>query len=183
MNIRCCCQFSCLCRNKFYFHYSSAWNWQLLSSMLWSSHQIIRVLEESKCHNSLSFSHVVMLSSSFLWTCERCTVVFKASFAETLKFTFKAVWCSLEHLQCAYFSCKIFKRRWYWNRLIASSQVLEFESSTRLEKCRVELKFFWKSVESSWEVELKNSSWIEKLDSTIWLDNSTWLDKILNRCK
>jgi len=35
------------------------------------------------------------------------------------------------------------------NRLIASSRVLEFKSSTRLEKCRVELKFFWKSVESN----------------------------------
>ena len=119
LSIRCCCQFSYLCRNRFYFHYSSAWSWQLLSSTLWSSHQIIRVLKESKCYNSLSFSHVVMLSSSFLWTCERCTVVFKASFAETLKFTFKAVWCFLEHLQCAYFSCKIFKRRWYcWFQLI-----------------------------------------------------------------
>ncbi len=110
LSIRCCCQFSCLCRNRFYSHYSSAWSQQLLSNMLWNFHQIIRVLEESKCYNSLSFSHVVALSSSFLWTCERCTVVFKASFAEILKFTFKTVWCFLECLQCACFSCKIFKK-------------------------------------------------------------------------
>ncbi len=68
-------------------------------------------------------------------------------------------------------------------RLIASSQVLEFESSTRLEKCQVELKFFWKSIKSSWEVELKNLSQIEKLDLTIRFENSTQLDKILDRCK
>ncbi len=115
LNVKCCCQFSCLCKNRFYSHYSSAWNRQLLSSMLWNSHQIIKVHEESKYHNSLSFSHVVALSSSFLWTWKHCTVVFKASFAETLKFTFKAVWCSLECLQCACFFCKIFKREWYWN--------------------------------------------------------------------
>ncbi len=68
-------------------------------------------------------------------------------------------------------------------RLIASSQVLEFVSSTRLEKCQVELKFFWKSIKSSWEVELKNLSQIEKLDLTIRFENSTRLDKILDRCK
>ncbi len=111
LSVRCCCQFSCLCRNRFYSHYSSAWSWQLLNSTLWNSYQIIRVLEESKCHNSLFFSHVVVLSSSFLWTCERYTVVLKASFAETLKFTFKAVWYSFEHLQCACFTCKIFKKK------------------------------------------------------------------------
>ncbi len=42
------------------------------------------------------------------------------------------------------------------SRLITSSQVLKFKSSTQLEKYQVELKFFWKSVELSWEVELKN---------------------------
>ncbi len=68
-------------------------------------------------------------------------------------------------------------------RLIASSQVLEFGSNTRFEKCRVELKFFWKSVESNWEVELEHSSRVEKLDPTIRLENSTRLDKILDRCK
>ena len=70
-----------------------------------------------------------------------------------------------------------------WNKLIASSRILEFESSTRLEKCRVELKFFWKSVELSWEVELKNSSRVEKLDSTTRLNNSIRFNKILVRCK
>ncbi len=40
-----------------------------------------------------------------------------------------------------------------------------------------------KSVESNWEVELKHSDRIEKLDSTTRLENSTWLDKILDRCK
>jgi len=69
------------------------------------------------------------------------------------------------------------------SRLIASSRVLKFESSTRLEKCRVELNFFWKSVELNWEVEFKHSSRVEKLDSIIRLENSTWLDKILDRCK
>ncbi len=110
LSIKCCCQFFCLCRNRFYSHYSLAWNRQLLNSTLWNSHQIIKVLKESKCHNSLSFSHVVTLSSSFLWTCERYTVVFKASFAEILKFIFKTVWCFLEHLQYVYFSCKIFQK-------------------------------------------------------------------------
>ena len=69
------------------------------------------------------------------------------------------------------------------DRLIASSRVLEFESGTRLEKCRVELEFFWKSVESSWEVEFEHSSRIEKLDSTIRFENSIRFDKILGRCK
>ncbi len=68
-------------------------------------------------------------------------------------------------------------------RLIASSRVFKFKLSTRLEKCWVELKFFWKSVESSWEVELKHSSQVEKLDSIIQLKNSTQINKILNKCK
>ncbi len=68
-------------------------------------------------------------------------------------------------------------------RLIASSRVFKFELSTQLEKCWVELNFFWKSVESSWEVKLKHSSRVEKLDSITQLENSTQLDKILNRCK
>jgi len=49
-------------------------------------------------------------------------------------------------------------------KLIMSSWVLEFKSSTQLEKCWVELKFFWKSVESSWEAWFDNST--QKLDST-----------------
>ncbi len=69
------------------------------------------------------------------------------------------------------------------SRLIASSWVFKFESSTRLEKCRVELNFFWKSVESSWEVEFEHSSRIEKLDSITRFENSIRLDKILDRCK
>ncbi len=48
---------------------------------------------------------------------------------------------------------------------------------------QVELKFFWKNVESNWEVELEHSSRVEKLDSTTRLENSTRLDKILDRCK
>ena len=40
---------------------------------------------------------------------------------------------------------------------------------------QVELNFFGKSVELNWEVELKNSSRIEKLDSIIQLENSTQL--------
>ncbi len=68
-------------------------------------------------------------------------------------------------------------------RLIASSQVLKFKLSTQLKKCRVELKFFWKSVELNWEVELKHSSQVKKLDLITQFNNSTWLDKILNRCK
>ena len=55
------------------------------------------------------------------------------------------------------------------HKLIASSQV--------------ELKFFWKSIKSNWEVELKHLSRVKKLDSIIWLENSTWLDKILDKCK
>ncbi len=69
------------------------------------------------------------------------------------------------------------------NRLIASSRVLEFKSSIRLKKYQVELKFFWKSIKSNWEVELKNSNRIEKLDSTTRFKNSIRLDKILNKCK
>ena len=69
------------------------------------------------------------------------------------------------------------------DKLIASSRVLKFKSSNRLEKCRVELKFFEKSVELSWEVELKHSSRVEKLDSIIWFKNSIQFNKILNRCK
>ena len=87
---------------------------------------------------------------------------------------------------CMKFSCSLLLRfsiAWTWNRLIASSRVLEFESSIQLEKYQVELKFFWKSVESSWEVELKHLSWVEKLDSTTRLENSTQLDKILDKCK
>ncbi len=68
-------------------------------------------------------------------------------------------------------------------RLIASGRVFEFESSTRLEKCRVGLKFFWKSVGSSWEVEFEHSNRVEKLDPTIRPENSIRLDKILGRCK
>ncbi len=68
-------------------------------------------------------------------------------------------------------------------KLIASSWVLKFESSTWLEKCQIELKFFWKSVELSWEVELKNSNQVEKLDSTTKLKNLIQLNKILNKCK
>ncbi len=63
------------------------------------------------------------------------------------------------------------------------SQVLEFKLSIWLEKYQVKLNFFWKSVELSWEVESENSSWIEKLNSTTWLKNLTWLDKILDKCK
>ena len=75
------------------------------------------------------------------------------------------------------------RKQWLNSKLIASSRVLEFKSSTRLKKCWVELKFFWKSVKLNWEVELKNLSWIEKLDSTTWFNNSTWFDKILDKCK
>ncbi len=46
------------------------------------------------------------------------------------------------------------------SRLITSSQVSEFTLNTQLKKWRIELKFFWKSVELSWEVELKNSDQI-----------------------
>ena len=116
LSVKCCCQFSCLCRNRFYLHYSSVWSQQLLSSMLWKCHQIIRVFEESECHSSLSFLHIIALSSSCFWTCERCTVVFEASFAETLKFTFQTVWCSLECLRSVCFTCKILNRRWHWQR-------------------------------------------------------------------
>ncbi len=68
-------------------------------------------------------------------------------------------------------------------KLIASSQVLKFRLSTQFEKYWVKLNFFWKSVELNWEVELKNSSRVEKLDLITWLENSTWFDKILDRCK
>jgi len=51
-------------------------------------------------------------------------------------------------------------------RLIASGRVLDS-----------------KSVESNWEVEFEHSSRVEKLDSTIRLENSIRLDKILDRCK
>ncbi len=68
-------------------------------------------------------------------------------------------------------------------KLITLSWVLKFKLNIRLEKYQVELKFFWKSVELNWEVEFKNSNWIEKLDSTIRFENSTQLDKILDRCK
>ncbi len=68
-------------------------------------------------------------------------------------------------------------------RLITSSWVLEFESSIQLEKCRVELNFFEKSVELNWEVEFKHSSQIKKLDSIIRFENSTWFNKILDKCK
>ncbi len=68
-------------------------------------------------------------------------------------------------------------------RLIASSRVLEFELNIRPEKCRVELEFFWKSVESNWEVEFENLSRIEKLDSTTRPENSIRFDKILDKCK
>ncbi len=64
-----------------------------------------------------------------------------------------------------------------------SSQVLEFKSNIQLKKYQVELKFFWKSVESSWEVKLKHSSRIEKLDSITRFENSIQLDKILDKCK
>ncbi len=52
------------------------------------------------------------------------------------------------------------------------SRVLKFKSSTQLEKYQVELNFFEKSIKLSWEVEFKNSDWVEKLDSTIQLKNS-----------
>ncbi len=68
-------------------------------------------------------------------------------------------------------------------RLTALNWVLEFKSSTWLEKYWVELKFFWKSVELNWEVEFKNSSRVEKLDSTTRLENSTQFNKILDKCK
>ncbi len=45
------------------------------------------------------------------------------------------------------------------------------------------VEFFWKSVESNWEVELKHSSWIEKLDLITQLKNSIQFNKILNKCK
>jgi len=48
---------------------------------------------------------------------------------------------------------------------------------------QVELKDFWKSVELNWEVELKHLSRVEKLDLKTRLENSIWLDKILDRCK
>ncbi len=54
------------------------------------------------------------------------------------------------------------------------SQVLEFKLSTWLEKYQVKLNFFGKSVELSWEVESENSSWIEKLNSTTWLDSTRY---------
>ncbi len=69
------------------------------------------------------------------------------------------------------------------NRLIALSWVLEFKSNTWFKKYQVELKFFEKSVELNWEVELENLNWVEKLDLTTRLDNSIQLDKILNKCK
>ncbi len=55
------------------------------------------------------------------------------------------------------------------HRLIVSSRVLEFKSSTWLEKCWIELKFFWKKC---W-VELR--SWIQelKLSWEAWFNNST----------
>ncbi len=68
-------------------------------------------------------------------------------------------------------------------KLIMLSWVLKFELNIQLKKYQVELKFFWKSVESNWEVEFKNLSWVEKLNSTTWFKNSTWLNKILNKCK
>ncbi len=63
------------------------------------------------------------------------------------------------------------------------SQVLKFESSTQLEKYQIELKFFWKSVELNWEVEFKNLSRVEKLNSTTQLKNSIQFNKILDKCK
>ena len=59
---------------------------------------------------------------------------------------------------------------WVSNRLITSSWVLEFKSSIQLEKCWVKLNFFWKSVELSWEVELKHLNRVEKLNSSTWIE-------------
>ncbi len=63
------------------------------------------------------------------------------------------------------------------------NRVLKFKLNTQLEKYQVELKFFWKNVELNWEVESENLNRVEKLDSTIQFKNSTWLNKILDRCK
>ncbi len=68
-------------------------------------------------------------------------------------------------------------------RLITSSQVLEFKSSTQLKKFQVKLKDFWIQVTSSWKVELKNSNRVEKLDSTTQLENLICFNKILDKCK
>ncbi len=68
-------------------------------------------------------------------------------------------------------------------RLIMLNRVLKFKLNTQLEKYQVELKFFWKNVELNWEVESENLNRVEKLDSTIQFKNSTWLNKILDRCK
>ncbi len=43
---------------------------------------------------------------------------------------------------------------------------------------RVGLEFFWKSVESGWEVEFENSGRIEKLDSTTRFKNSGRIEKL-----
>ena len=68
-------------------------------------------------------------------------------------------------------------------RLIMLNRVLKFKLNTQLEKYQVELKFFWKNFELNWEVESENLNRVEKLDSTIQFKNSTWLNKILDRCK
>ncbi len=68
-------------------------------------------------------------------------------------------------------------------RLIMLNRVLKFKLNTQLEKYQVELKFFWKNVELNWELESENLNRVEKLDSTIQFKNSTWLNKILDRCK
>jgi len=107
----------------------------------------------------------------FLWANWKLSYFFQVN--ERLSYFFQVNW------KMSYF----FQVNEKLNRLIASSWVLKFESSTRLEKCRVELKFFWKSVELSWEVELKHASRIEKLDSITRLENSTQFNKILDKCK
>ncbi len=105
---------------------------------------------------------------------------FKMSTKEFWKFKHEALKFMIQHKH-------LFKR---FNKT-ASVQInwlcqVEYLSLSQVFNSKsVELSwiFFWKSVELNWEVELKHSSRVEKLDSTTQLENSTRLDKILDRCK
>ncbi len=62
-------------------------------------------------------------------------------------------------------------------KLITSSRVLEFESSTRLIKTQFESEFLTWVFELSWDVQLKYSSRVRELKLSIDSKFSTWLVK------
>jgi len=66
------------------------------------------------------------------------------------------------------FQCKV-NYTFVQCRLIASSRVLDFKSSTQLEKCWVELK----KLKKCW-VKLRSWNWALKSSWEAWLNNSTW---------